>query len=79
MAAVRGREPPARRVARRVAVEVGLLEHALKLHTTHAGFVGEPTALAGLQELLLFFTHAAVCVAKLAPSARPGPLCEALK
>lgn len=37
-----------------------VLAHALKLGTMHAGFTGEHRALAGLQELLLFFTHASV-------------------
>lgn len=37
-----------------------VLAHALKLGTLHAAFTGEHRALAGLQELLLFFTHASV-------------------
>ena len=37
-----------------------VLAHALKLGTLHVAFVGEHRSLAGLQELLLFFTHAAV-------------------
>jgi hypothetical protein len=37
-----------------------VLAHALKLGTMHAQFAGEHRALAGLQELLLFFTHASV-------------------
>lgn len=37
-----------------------VLAHALKLGTMHASFVGAHRALAGLQELLLFFTHASV-------------------
>jgi hypothetical protein len=37
-----------------------VLAHAVKLGTMHAAFSGENRALAGLQELLLFFTHAAV-------------------
>ena len=37
-----------------------VLAHALQLGTMHAGFEGEHRALAGLQELLLFFTHASV-------------------
>jgi hypothetical protein len=37
-----------------------VLAHALKLGTMHAGFAGEHRMLAGLQELLLFFTHASV-------------------
>ena len=52
-----------------------VLEHALKLNTVHAGFSGDPAALAGLQELLLFFTHASVRsnqLAALAAEARPS-------
>ena len=37
-----------------------VLAHAVKLGTMHAAFAGEHRALAGLQELLLFFTHASV-------------------
>jgi len=37
-----------------------VLQHALQLNTMHAGFAGDTAALAGLQELLLFFTHASV-------------------
>ena len=40
--------------------------HALKLNTMHAGFDGDAAALAGLQELLLFFTHASVRCNQLA-------------
>ena len=43
-----------------------VLAHALKLNTMHAGFSGDPLALAGLQELLLFFTHASVRCNQLA-------------
>jgi hypothetical protein len=43
-----------------------VLAHAVKLGTMHAGFSGGPAALAGLQELLLFFTHAAVRTNQLA-------------
>ena len=52
-----------------------VLEHALKLNTMHAGFEGEPSTLAGLQELLLFFTHASVRssqLAALSAEAQPG-------
>ena len=37
-----------------------VLAHAVKLGTMHAAFAGEHRSLAGLQELLLFFTHASV-------------------
>jgi hypothetical protein len=37
-----------------------VLAHALKLGAMHAAFVGQHRALAGLQELLLFFTHSSV-------------------
>jgi hypothetical protein len=37
-----------------------VLAHALKLGTMHTAFTGEHRALAGLQELLLFFTHSSV-------------------
>ncbi len=51
-----------------------VLAHALKLNTMHAGFDGDAAALAGLQELLLFFTHASVRsnqLAAIADEARP--------
>ena len=46
--------------------------HALKLNTMHASFGGDPAALAGLQELLLFFTHASVRCNQLAAAAANG-------
>lgn len=54
-----------------------LLAHALKLGNMHAGFTGSAQALAGVQELLLFFTHASVRCNQLAalagPDAGTGP------
>lgn len=52
-----------------------VLAHALKLNTMHAGFTGDVRALAGLQELLLFFTHASVRsnqIAAMMDLASPG-------
>ena len=49
-----------------------VLAHALKLNTMHAGFAGDPRALAGLQELLLFFTHASVRSNQIAVIAAEG-------
>ncbi|HEX6632787.1 MAG TPA: hypothetical protein VF038_02400 [Usitatibacter sp.] len=48
-----------------------VLAHALKLNTMHASFDGDPRGLAGLQELLLFFTHASVRCNQLAPAGVP--------
>ena len=48
-----------------------VLAHALKLGNLHAGFAGSPGALAGVQELLLFFTHASVRCNQLAALAGP--------
>jgi hypothetical protein len=51
-----------------------VLAHALKLNTMHASFDGDPRGLAGLQELLLFFTHASVRCNQLLPAgAMPHP------
>jgi hypothetical protein len=49
-----------------------VLAHALKLGNMHASFTGSPQALAGVQELLLFFTHASVRSNQLAALAQPG-------
>ena len=46
--------------------------HALKLNTMHAGFGGDAASLAGLQELLLFFTHASVRCNQLAAASGNG-------
>lgn len=54
-----------------------VLAHALKLNTMHAGFAGDPTSLAGLQELLLFFTHASVRSNQLAALAAEAPQASA--
>lgn len=43
-----------------LTTKADVLAHALKLGAMHAAFAGEHRALAGLQELLLFFTHASV-------------------
>ena len=49
--------------------------HSVTLGRLHAEFQGEPTALQPLQELLLFFTHAAVRMARVAALDSPeeGP------
>jgi hypothetical protein len=49
-----------------------VLAHALKLNTMHAQFEGRAASLAGLQELLLFFTHASVRCNQLAAIASGG-------
>lgn len=48
-----------------------VLAHALRLGNLHAGFQGSHPALAGVQELLLFFTHASVRCNQLAALAQP--------
>lgn len=50
-----------------------VLAHALKLGNMHAGFTGTGPALTGLQELLLFFTHASVRCNQLAALAESDP------
>jgi hypothetical protein len=49
-----------------------VLAHALKLNTMHAAFDGDPRGLAGLQELLLFFTHASVRCNQLGAAGAPS-------
>lgn len=49
----------------RIATRGDVLSHAAVLGGLHSRFGGAPASLAGLQELLLFFTHAAVRIAKL--------------
>ena len=60
----------------RIATRADLLAHANVLAASHARFEGDASALAGLQEMLLFFTHAAVRIARLAAvreiADRPG-------
>ncbi|HZZ94013.1 MAG TPA: hypothetical protein VFE23_15740 [Usitatibacter sp.] len=43
-----------------------VVAHALKLGNMHAVYSGPANRLGGLQEMLLFFTHAAVRIAHLA-------------
>ena len=53
-----------------------VVQHALRLSQLHAELSAAPGALTGLQELLLFFTHASVRVSHLAAFAamqEPAP------
>jgi hypothetical protein len=50
-----------------------LVAHAVKLGKLHSEFAGEPRSLAALQELLLFFTHAAVRITQLTPLPEAEP------
>lgn len=43
-----------------------VIEHGVELARLHAGHHGDRASLAYLQEMLLFFTHAAVAIARLA-------------
>jgi hypothetical protein len=47
-----------------------VVRHALDLGRIHADYAGTPGHLAGLQEMLLFFTHASVRIAHLAAVAQ---------
>ena len=49
-----------------------LLAHAFRLGRMHSEFQGPSESLFGLQELLLFFTHAAVRITQLATLAQHG-------
>jgi hypothetical protein len=49
----------------RVTTRADVLSHAAVLGGLHSRFAGPVATLPGLQELLLFFTHAAVRVARL--------------
>jgi len=53
----------------RIATRADLLSHASVLGGLHAHFEGPAAALPGLQEMLLFFTHAAVRIAQLGDGA----------
>jgi hypothetical protein len=53
----------------RISGRADILAHAALLAGVHARFDGSPSALPGLQEMLLFFTHAAVRTAKLGSAA----------
>ena len=61
---------PVRAWPARVATRDDLLSHAVTLAQLHARFDGAAASLPGLQELLLFFTHAAVRIAKLSAAAQ---------
>src|SRR5690242_10320785 len=52
----------------RIASRRDLLAHAAALAPLHARFEDHWEALRGLQELLLFMTHAAVAIARIAES-----------
>ncbi|HZZ94014.1 MAG TPA: hypothetical protein VFE23_15745 [Usitatibacter sp.] len=54
--------PTAPRTARAV------VDHSVELARLHATFDGPAQTLAGLQEMLLFFTHAAVAIVRLTAS-----------
>lgn len=56
----------------RIATRADLLSHAAVLGGLHAHFEGPAAALAGLQEMLLFFTHAAVRIAQFGDGAELG-------
>jgi hypothetical protein len=59
----------------RICTREDVLSHAVTLAEIHARFDGAAAELPGLQELLLFFTHAAVRIAKIAtPAVDPPPL-----
>lgn len=49
----------------RVTTRADVLSHASVLGGLHARFAGPAAALPGLQEMLLFFTHAAVRIAQV--------------
>lgn len=51
---------------RRIDTARGVIDHAVELARLHAAYQGDGPGLAYLQELLLFFTHAAVAVTRLA-------------
>lgn len=53
----------------RISGRADILAHAALLAGVHARFDGSASALPGLQEMLLFFTHAAVRTAKLGSAA----------
>ena len=59
----------------RISDRADVLSHAALLAGLHARFEGGPESLGGLQEMLLFFTHAAVRMAKIAaaPEAADPP------
>lgn len=62
---------------RGLATKADVVQHALRLSQLHAEFPASPThGLQGVQEMLLFFTHAAVRISQLAAIAalqEPGP------
>lgn len=49
----------------RVSTPRAVIEHSVELARLHAGHAGDRASLAYLHEMLLFFTHAAVAVARL--------------
>jgi hypothetical protein len=57
----------------RIATREDVLSHAVTLAEIHGAFDGAAGGLPGLQELLLFFTHAAVRIAKIAAPAVDPP------
>lgn len=57
----------------RIATRQDLLSHAVVLAEIHGRFDGAAGGLPGLQEMLLFFTHASVRIAKLAVLADDPP------
>jgi hypothetical protein len=57
----------------RISSREDVLSHAVTLAELHGRFDGAAGGLPGLQELLLFFTHAAVRIAKIAAPALDPP------
>ena len=49
----------------RVTTPRSVIEHSVELARLHAGHDCDRASLAYLQEMLLFFTHAAVAIARL--------------
>lgn len=60
----------------RISGRADILAHAALLAGVHARFDGSPSALPGLQEMLLFFTHAAVRVTQIAAAVEHPPANE---
>ena len=55
----------------RLSTSGAVIEHSVKLAQLHAAFEGCGPGLAYLQEMLLFFTHAAVAATRLAAARDP--------
>ena len=56
----------------RLTTRADVLSHAAVLAGLHSRFAGPAAALLGLQEMLLFFTHAAVRIAQVGDAREPG-------